>query len=160
MAKIKVSQKTIDQIKKMGMTKALGSASSNKSAEFQEGLRRMYGEKRLTKAKGSTARSTQPVGGVQGSKRAQVMTGPTRTTRRVKPEAKVVKALNNNAGVRLQSGNSVQKALAARAPKGKMFSNLGAGVSVPRDKQPKRAKSGKTFKEKFNTKTKKFGTPN
>jgi hypothetical protein len=48
MAKIKVSQKTIDQIKKMGMTKALGSASSNKSAEFQEGLRRMDGQRRLS----------------------------------------------------------------------------------------------------------------
>ena len=57
MAKIKVSQATIDKIKKMGMTKALGSASSNKSAEFQEGLRRMYGEKRLSKALGSTSKS-------------------------------------------------------------------------------------------------------
>jgi hypothetical protein len=137
MAKIKVSQATIDKIKKMGMTKALGSASSNKSAEFQEGLRRMYGAKRLAKAAGSTARSTQPVGGVMGTKRAQVMAGPVRSTKKVSPEAKVVKALNNNAGVRLQSGNSVQKALAARAPKSKMFSNLGAGVSVPKNYKKK-----------------------
>ena len=101
MAKIKVSQKTIDQIKKMGMTKALGSASSNKSAEFQEGLRRMYGQKRLSKATGSTTRSTQPVGGVMGSKRAQVMSGPVRSAKRVSPEAKTVKAFRANTGQRV-----------------------------------------------------------
>lgn len=102
MAKIKVSQKTIDQIKKMGMTKALGSASSNKSAEFQEGLRRMYGQRRLSKAMGSTAKGVgQPVGGVQGSQRSQVMSGPVRSTKRVSPEAKTVKAFKSNAGQRV-----------------------------------------------------------
>lgn len=102
MAKIKVSQKTIDQIKKMGMTKALGSASSNKSAEFQEGLRRMYGQRRLSKAMGSSAKGVgQPVGGVMGTSRAQVMSGPTRSTKKVSPEAKTVKAFKSNAGQRV-----------------------------------------------------------
>ena len=51
MAKIKVSQKTIDQIKNLGMTKALKSASSMKSnASYMEGLRRMYGAARVNKA--------------------------------------------------------------------------------------------------------------
>ena len=52
---IKVSQATIDKIKKMGMTAALKSAPKA-NAEMQEGLRRMYGQKRLdaaTKSKSS-----------------------------------------------------------------------------------------------------------
>ena len=102
MAKIKVSQKTIDQIKKMGMTKALGSASSNKSAEFQEGLRRMYGQRRLSKALGSSAKGVgQPVGGVMGTSRAQVMSGPSRSTKKVSAEAKTVKAFRANTGQRM-----------------------------------------------------------
>ena len=67
MAKIKVSQSTIDQIKKMGMDKALKSAA-NASPEMKEGLRRMYGEKRLAAAGGSTkaaAKSTAP-GAISG----------------------------------------------------------------------------------------------
>ena len=57
MAKIKVSQKTIDDIKKMGMTKALKLAGMNASAtqagavaEYQEAARRMYGAKRVAAA--------------------------------------------------------------------------------------------------------------
>jgi hypothetical protein len=67
MAKIKVSQSTIDQIKKMGMDKALKSAA-NASPEMKEGLRRMYGEKRLAAAGGSTkaaAKSSAP-GAISG----------------------------------------------------------------------------------------------
>ena len=67
MAKIKVSQSTIDQIKKMGMEKALKSAA-NASPEMKEGLRRMYGEKRLAAAGGATkaaAKSTAP-GAISG----------------------------------------------------------------------------------------------
>ena len=45
----KVSQKTINDIKKMGMTKALQSAATG-SAEFKEGLTRMYGAKRVSAA--------------------------------------------------------------------------------------------------------------
>ena len=47
---IKVKQSTIDEIKKMGMTKALASAKTRRSPEYQEALRRMYGERRLTAA--------------------------------------------------------------------------------------------------------------
>ena len=45
----------------------------------------------------------QPVGGVMGTSRAQVMTGPTRSTNRqvMTSEAKTVKAFNNNAGQRM-----------------------------------------------------------
>jgi hypothetical protein len=43
---VKVSQATIDKIKKMGMTAALKSAPKA-NAEMTEGLRRMYGQRRL-----------------------------------------------------------------------------------------------------------------
>ena len=56
-AKIKVSQKTIDSIKKLGMTEALklagknGNPAGGMASEYQEGIRRMYGAKRLAAAK-------------------------------------------------------------------------------------------------------------
>jgi hypothetical protein len=67
MAKIKVSQSTIDQIKKMGMDKALKSAA-NASPEMKECLRRMYGERRLAAAGGSTkaAAKTSAPGAISG----------------------------------------------------------------------------------------------
>ena len=57
----KVSQATIDDIKRMGMTKALalagknGKTSGGMAREFQEGVRRMYGAKRLEAAKAKYA---------------------------------------------------------------------------------------------------------
>jgi hypothetical protein len=57
-AKIKVSQKTIDDIKRLGMARALKLAGSNRNAakaglvaEFEEGVKRMYGANRLNAAK-------------------------------------------------------------------------------------------------------------
>ena len=51
-AKIRVSQKTIDKIKDMGMQAALKKASrTNTSGDFVEGVKRMYGARRLTAAK-------------------------------------------------------------------------------------------------------------
>ena len=54
---VKVSQSTIDSIKKMGMTQALKLAGQNSSAtqagvtaEWAEGVRRMYGQKRYDAA--------------------------------------------------------------------------------------------------------------
>jgi hypothetical protein len=57
----KVSQATIDSIKKMGMTEALklagknGATAGGVAREFQEGVRRMYGAKRLATAKATYA---------------------------------------------------------------------------------------------------------
>ena len=48
--KTTVSQATIDKIKQMGMTKALGGVKSTSGAEYKEALRRMYGQKRLDAA--------------------------------------------------------------------------------------------------------------
>lgn len=53
MAKIKVSQATIDKIKAMGMTKALKGASKA-SPEMKEALTRMYGARRVSAAGGSS----------------------------------------------------------------------------------------------------------
>ena len=52
----KVSKATIDKIKAMGMTKALKSAGSA-SPEMLEGLKRMYGARRVAAAGGSTSGS-------------------------------------------------------------------------------------------------------
>jgi hypothetical protein len=52
---IKVSQSTIDKIKKMGMTAALKSAPKA-NAEMTEALRRMYGQRRLDAATGGPAK--------------------------------------------------------------------------------------------------------
>ena len=53
MAKVKVSQATIDKIKAMGMTKALKGASGANS-EMKEALTRMYGARRVSAAGGSS----------------------------------------------------------------------------------------------------------
>ena len=55
MAKIKVSQATIDKIKKMGMTKALKSAP-NAGPEMKEALTRMYGANRVATATKAAAK--------------------------------------------------------------------------------------------------------
>lgn len=48
--KQRVSQSTINDIKKMGMTAALKAAGGSKSAEYKEGVLRMYGAKRFAAA--------------------------------------------------------------------------------------------------------------
>jgi hypothetical protein len=48
--KVVVKQSTIDQIKKMGMTASLKKAAKSGNTEFVEGVRRMYGERRLSAA--------------------------------------------------------------------------------------------------------------
>jgi len=57
MAKIKVSQATIDKIKAMGMTKALKGASSA-NPEMKEALTRMYGARRVSAAMPSKPKAT------------------------------------------------------------------------------------------------------
>ena len=55
----KVSQATIDKIKAMGMTKALKSAGSA-SPEMREGLKRLYGAKRVAAAAPSKPAAKSP----------------------------------------------------------------------------------------------------
>lgn len=49
----KVSQATIDSIKKLGMTAALKKAATSKNVEYLEGVRRMYGANRLGSVQGA-----------------------------------------------------------------------------------------------------------
>lgn len=85
--KVKVSQSTIDDIKKMGMAKALKLASQNSKAsqaglvkEYQEATRRLYGEKRFAAATGAknTIGATGSSGSKSGSKKpAAAVKSPT-----------------------------------------------------------------------------------
>jgi hypothetical protein len=87
----KVSQATIDKIKKMGMTAALKSAPTA-NAEMAQGLRRMYGADRVKAAMaankpsravmarpGSTPKSNAP-GAVSGKKASTSSSTPKSTT--------------------------------------------------------------------------------
>jgi hypothetical protein len=101
MAKIKVSQKTIDQIKNLGMTKALKSADSMKgNATYMEGLRRMYGAARVNKALGSSTRPTSSADRMSKPNKL-VKTADRMTAKKVSPEAKTVKAFRANTGQRM-----------------------------------------------------------
>jgi hypothetical protein len=85
---IKVSQKTIDQIKKQGMSASL--KASNNSPEYREALKRMYGEKRVSKTQSSPSRTTNrsvPAGGVQASSRYKNIMGGGSTTTPAKKTA-------------------------------------------------------------------------
>jgi hypothetical protein len=85
--KTKVSQGTIDQIKKMGMSKALGSvkgaAASSKddssAKAFAEGVRRLYGDKRYNAAVGKPAGKVAPRNAVMAGK-AEDSRGPAKKT--------------------------------------------------------------------------------
>jgi len=82
-AAVKVSPAVIKQIKTLGMTKALASAKSNKGNKaYITGLTRMYGAKKVNDALGykAAAGKSIPAGGVMGTKRAQVMAGPIKST--------------------------------------------------------------------------------
>lgn len=54
-AKLKVSQATIDKIKARGMTASLKKAQTSTNAEYQEAIKRMYGTRRATAARGQGA---------------------------------------------------------------------------------------------------------
>jgi hypothetical protein len=75
----KVSPAIIKQIKTLGMTKALASASSNKgNAAYMEGLKRMYGAKRVANAMGSASSGSAgpKMGGGSGRATAKTSAGP------------------------------------------------------------------------------------
>ena len=68
--RVRVSQETINDIKRLGMTKALALAGKNKGAtqdglvaEFAEGVRRMYGERRYQKAIDPNLGKAKPTAG-------------------------------------------------------------------------------------------------
>jgi hypothetical protein len=122
--KIKVSQATIDKIKKMGMTAALKSAPKA-NAEMQEGLRRMYGASRVnaaTKAAttvskpsravmarpGSTPKSNAP-GAVSGRKVSTTTTSKAAPAKRQSDAQKLVGGIKRT--INSSPGASIKKAL-------------------------------------------------
>ena len=95
--KQKVSQATIDKIKKMGMTKALKSAP-NASPEMKEGLKRMYGATRLAAA---TKVSTKPaqMNVREAERKTPMKSNPTaRIADRKTPVAKKAAAMPKKSG--------------------------------------------------------------
>ena len=88
-----VTQSTINDIKKMGMTKALalagknGKTSGGMAREFQEGVRRMYGAKRLADAKAKYAPASK-------SKFSTASRPPVATKSTAKPTSKGTSTAN------------------------------------------------------------------
>ncbi len=126
----KVSQATIDSIKKMGMTEALklagknGKTSGGMAREFQEGVRRMYGAKRLEAAK---SKYSTPVSTSADAARSKAM-GANKPA--PKPAAK-----NNT------KSNVVKGTLGAAAALGVLAASKGKGASVAAKLSPGLAKS-------------------
>lgn len=100
-AKIKVSQATIDKIKKMGMTKALaGTKSAN--PEMKEALTRMYGARRVAAAANASAPKPTPRGAMvdMGGSRKPVSSKPStkKSTDAMKPTAQQMAQAKARAG--------------------------------------------------------------
>ena len=84
----KVSQATIDKIKAMGMKKALAGAGGA-SAEMREGLKRLYGAKRVGAAAPAKPQSARPqLGGGSKPPIAKPQLGGGMSKASVKPAAK------------------------------------------------------------------------
>ena len=112
-----VSQKTIDKIKAMGMTKALakaGKTPKGANAEFIQGIKRMYGAARLSKARASFNKVAKSPDQARARNAAatKVSTSsvkPTKTTAAAKP-----KAVNyGGRGSYMGSGEDFQRAFAS-----------------------------------------------
>ena len=132
MAKIKVSQKTIDNIKKMGMTKTLeslksigqpGSRNVPASKEFIEGARRMYGT-RVDKY--LPARSSSP-DAARKSAAAKATVKPkmgSKTVMAPKPTTKPAAKKNNS------NSNVIKATLGTAAALGVLAASKGRGASL------------------------------
>tara|TARA_R110000868_G_scaffold133205_4_gene344706 strand:+ start:264 stop:893 length:630 start_codon:yes stop_codon:yes gene_type:complete len=117
----KVSQRTIDNIKSMGMTKALKQVTStSKSKEFKEGVARLYGANRVAAAKKTVSAVVKksPSNSVtKMSPRAAERAKPTkmspRAAERVKPAAKSSTARSPRAA----ENAAKKKTTTARSPR-------------------------------------------
>lgn len=126
---VKVSQATIDKIKAMGMTKALKTAANGKAnAEMREGLKRMYGAKRLNAAETSTKPYNVRPSSSADSARSKAMGA--------KPMAKSADAARSAATKKVAAKAPVKKSTTtdpfAKAVfgAGRAISNNGAGAST------------------------------
>jgi hypothetical protein len=130
----KVSQATIDSIKKMGMTEALklagknGKTSGGMAREFQEGVRRMYGAKRLEAAK---SKYSSPASTSADAARSKAM-GANKPAS--KPAAKPAAKSNTKSNV-------IKGTLGTAAALGVLAASKGKGASVAAKLSPGLAKS-------------------
>lgn len=72
--KPRVSQATIDSIKKLGMDAALKKAATSKNVEYLEGIKRMYGTKRLASSQGAAA-AKKSAAGLSGLQKKAIKRG-------------------------------------------------------------------------------------
>lgn len=99
----KVSQATIDKIKAMGMKKALAGAA-NASPEMREGLKRMYGAKRVAAAGGAKGASASSGGGKYvGSRFVPNTPAKSETVYKSADEARAAAMRGNKPGPRIPS---------------------------------------------------------
>jgi hypothetical protein len=95
-AKIKVPQSVIDDIKKMGMTKALAGAK-NANPVMAEALTRMYGARRVAAAKGTSATVAKSAdaaraGATKPATKAAIKAVSTKVATKAKPKANNTKS--------------------------------------------------------------------
>ena len=135
----KVSQSTINDIKKMGMTKALalagknGKTSGGMAREFQEGVRRMYGAKRLEAAKAKyapVAKSADAArAGAMAKKPASVTYKSADAARSAATKA-TIKPVVKPAAKSNTKSNLVKGTLGAAAAIGVLAASKGKGAGV------------------------------
>jgi hypothetical protein len=116
---IKVSQATIDKIKKMGMTKALKGASKA-NPEMKEALKRMYGARRVAAAMPSKPNTSADAARASASKAMYKSADSARST--------TTKTSSTKASVK-KSGTTDPFAKAVFGV-GRAISNNGAGTST------------------------------
>ena len=137
----KVSQATIDSIKKMGMTEALklagknGKTSGGMAREFQEGVRRMYGAKRLEAAKTKYA----PVKSTSADAARAGATKPMASKPSTKPAAKPATKTKNNSNF-----GKVVGGLYGAAALGVLAASKGKGVAAAAKLSPAVASAAKS----------------
>lgn len=125
----KVSQKTIDDIKRLGMTEALklagknGKTAGGAAREFQEGVRRMYGARRLAEAKAKYAPKA-PTG------KSPVQSGTYLSKSNQKPKGPAPKKKDNNLGMKIAGGAAAAGLLiASRGKATKAAAKLAPGLA-------------------------------
>ena len=137
----KVSQSTIDDIKRMGMTKALalagknGKTSGGMAREFQEGVRRMYGAKRLEAAK---SKYSAPTSTSADAARSKAMGAKPATKAAIKAVSTKPAAKNNT------KSNVVKGTLGAAAALGVLAASKGKGAAVAAKLSPAVANAAKS----------------
>lgn len=123
----KVSQATIDKIKKMGMTKALSGVRSTSGAEYKEALRRMYGQRRLDAALGKSGATYKSADAARSAATTKTTTVKYKTTDSAR--AAVTRGVNasSRGGTAQQTVNAMtgKKKTTSVKPTDKVF-----GVSV------------------------------